>query len=233
MQPIAHHISHGPSFAMLRADLAPGQKLVAQAGAMVARNDGVQMEVKLNARSGAGFLAFVTALFIALVRKLVGGETFFVNHFSTMQPGSVWLAPALSGQIAHRRLAGDSITVSTGAFLASAGDVELKLKWGGLRALFAREGLFMLEITGNGDLWFNSYGGIETIEVNGSYTVDNGHLVGFEGALTFDIGSVGGGFMGLVASGEGLVCEFRGKGRVYVQSRSLGGLVNWVSPLLP
>jgi uncharacterized protein (TIGR00266 family) len=191
------------------------------------------MEVKLNARRGAGFFELVWAFCIALIRKFVGGETFFVNHFSAPQNGSVWIAPALSGHVMHRSLAGQSITLSAGAYLASSGDVDLKLKFGGIRSLLAKEGFFMLEISGTGDLWFNSYGGIETIEVNGSYTVDNGHLVGFEGALTFDIGSVGGGFMGLVASGEGLVCEFRGKGRVYVQSRSLGGLVNWVSPLLP
>jgi uncharacterized protein (TIGR00266 family) len=233
MDCISHQITHGPSFAMLRADLTPGQTLVAQAGAMVARASNMQMEVKLNARRGAGFWEFLVALFIAFVRKLVGGETFFVNHFSTMQPASVWLAPALSGHIAHRRLEGNAITLSTGAYLASSGDIDLKLKWGGLRALFAREGLFMLEISGRGDLWFNSYGGIEVIEVNGSYTVDNGHLVGFEGNLTFDIASAGGGFMGLVASGEGIVCEFRGQGRVYIQSRNLAGLVGWINPFLP
>jgi uncharacterized protein (TIGR00266 family) len=233
MQPVTHQITHGPSFGMLRCDLAPGQVLVAQAGAMVARSPHVQMEVKLNARRGAGFLDLLVAFCIALIRKLVGGETFFVNHFSTHQPGNVWLAPALSGQVAHRQLRGQSITISAGAFLASAGDVDLKLKWGGLRALFAREGFFMLEISGNGELWFNSYGGIEVLEVNGSYTVDNGHIVGFEGALSYDITSVGGGLMGFFASGEGLVCEFRGKGRVYIQSRNLGALVGWVTPFLP
>jgi uncharacterized protein (TIGR00266 family) len=233
MQPVAHEITHGPSFAMLRCDLAPGQVLVAQAGAMVARSPVVNMEVKLNARRGAGFWDFLLALFIALVRRVIGGETFFVNHFSTNQTGSVWLAPALSGQVAHRRLSGQAITLSAGAFLASSGDIDLKLKWGGLRTLFAREGLFMLEISGNGDLWFNSYGGIESIDVSGSFTVDNGHLVGFEGALTFDIKSIGGGLMGLLASGEGLVCEFRGQGRVYIQSRNLGSLVGWVTPFLP
>ena len=230
---IAHQITHGPSFAMLRADLAPGQVLIAQAGAMVARSQHVQMEVKLNARRGGGFFELLMAFLVALIRKFVGGETFFVNHFSSAQPGSVWLAPALSGHIAHRQLTGNTITVSAGAYLASAGDIDLKLKWGGLRALFAREGLFMLEISGHGDLWFNSYGGIEPVEVQGSYVVDTGHLVGFEGALTFDIASVGGGFMGLLASGEGLVCEFRGTGRVYIQSRNVSGLVSWISPFLP
>lgn len=233
MAPVAHEITHGPSFGMLRCDLAPGQVVVAQAGAMVARSAPVRMEVKLNARRGAGFFDLFLAFIVALIRKLIGGETFFVNHFSSSQPGSVWLAPALSGQVAHRRLQNESITLSAGAFLASSGDVDIRVKWGGLRSLLAREGLFMLEVSGTGDLWFNSYGGIEPIDVNGTLTVDNGHLVGFEGALTYDIRSAGGGLMGLFASGEGLVCEFRGQGRVYIQSRNLGSLVTWISPYLP
>jgi uncharacterized protein (TIGR00266 family) len=218
---------------MLRCDLVPGQLLIAQAGAMVARSQAMAMDVKLNAGRGAGLWAFIKALLVALIRKLVGGETFFVNHFSTTTSASVWLAPTLSGEIAHRRLENERITLSAGAFLACSGDVQLALKWGGLSALLAREGLFFLEISGTGELWFNSYGGIRPIEVNGSYVVDNGHLVGFEGDLAFDMRSVGGGMLGFVASGEGMVCEFRGRGRVYVQSRNLGALVSWISPYLP
>lgn len=233
MQPVAHHVTHGPSFAMLRCELVPGQVLVAQAGAMVARAAHVGMEVKLNAGRAPGWFELLKAFFVALIRKLLGGETFFVNHFSASQPGSVWLAPLLSGHVLHRRLQGETLTLSAGAFLACAGDVDLRVKWGGLRALLAREGLFFLEVSGSGDLWFNSYGGIETLEVRGSYIVDNGHLVGFEGQLQFRIKSAGGGVMGFVASGEGLVCEFEGHGRVYVQSRNLGGLVSWITPFLP
>jgi len=30
-----------------------------------------------------------------------------------------------------------------------------------------------------------------------------------------------------------MVCEFTGQGRVYIQSRNLGSLVGWLTPLLP
>ena len=85
---VPHAITHGPSFAMLRVDLSPGMTVAAEAGAMVARHAPVTMEVKLNAQGG-GFVSMLKALFIALVRKVVGGETFFVNHFSTASAGSV------------------------------------------------------------------------------------------------------------------------------------------------
>jgi len=229
----AHQITHGPSFAMLRVDLQPGQTIVAEAGSMVARHSNVHMEVKMNASPSAGLWQKIKAFFIAFIRKIVGGETFFVNHFSAAQGGSVWVAPTLAGAITHRRMQGETLTLSTGAFLASSGPLETSLKFGGLKSLLAKEGAFFLQVSGHGDLWFNSYGGIHAIDVNGPFMIDNGHLVGFEGNLTYTIRSAGGGAMGFLASGEGLVCEFNGQGRVYVQSRNLGSLVGWLSPLLP
>lgn len=230
---VAHEITHGPSFAMLRLDLAPGQTVVAEAGSMVARHQHVAMEVKMNANAKAGFMAKLKAFFIAFIRKIIGGETFFVNHFSAPQPGSVWVAPTISGQITHRRLSGETLTLSSGAYVAHVGDIDMQMKFGGLKGLLAKEGAFFLQVSGVGDLWFNSYGGIHEIPVNGTYVVDNGHLVGFEGPLTFNIRSAGGGLMGLMASGEGLVCEFSGQGKVYIQSRNMSSLVDWVSKLLP
>ncbi len=226
-------ITHGPSFAMLRVDLAPGQVVSAEAGSMVARHSGVGMEVKLNAAASAGFVAKLKAFMIALIRKFVGGETFFVNHFSSPQGGSVWIAPAMAGAIAHRRMQGETLTLSTGAYMASTGDLQMRLKFGGLRSLLAKEGAFFLQITGHGDLWFNSYGGVHSVPINGPFIVDNGHLVGFEGALDYVIKGAGGGLMGLVASGEGIVCEFNGQGTVYLQSRNRSALVDWLTPLLP
>ena len=61
----------------------------------------------------------------------------------------------------------------------------------------------------------------------------HGHLVAFDSSLNFKIRSAGGGLMGLVASGEGLVCEFTGQGRIYIQSRNLGSLAGWLTGLLP
>ncbi len=232
--PIAHEVTHGPSFAMLRVDLMPGQVLIAEAGSMVARHQQIQMEVKMNAGRNPGFLAKVQAFVIAMIRKLIGGETFFVNHFSSPNgPGSVWVAPSLSGQVQHRRMNGETLVLSSGAYVAHSGDIDLKMKFGGLKSILAKEGAFMLEVSGQGDLWFNSYGGIHAIDVNGSYVVDNGHLVGYEGNLNFTIKSAGGGVMGFVASGEGLVCEFQGQGRVYIQSRNVSSLVGWLTGLLP
>jgi uncharacterized protein (TIGR00266 family) len=226
-------IKYEPSFSMLQMSLAPNEVVIAEAGSMVARSSSVQMEVKLNAGRNAGFFGKLKAIFIALIRKLVGGETFFVNHFSSPQGGWVWLAPALSGGVRHMRFQGNAMLFSAGAYLASMGEIDLKMRWGGLRAILSKEGAFFIEASGNGDLWVTSYGAIEEVYCNGSYIVDNGHIVGFDSSLTFKIRSAGGGLMGLFASGEGLVCEFQGQGRILLQSRNTGALVSWITPLLP
>jgi uncharacterized protein (TIGR00266 family) len=218
---------------MLRVDLEEGEEVIAETGAMVARDPQIAMDVRLNAGTRRGLFARIWAFFVALVRKLVGGETFFVNAFSAPSAGRLWLAPRLAGQIRHVRLEGGSLVLSRGAFLASRGDLSMRVRFGGLRALLARKGIFFLEITGEGDLWFNSYGGVHEVEVKGRYIVDNGHLVGYDRSLTLRIRSAGGGLLGLLASGEGLVCELEGEGKVYLQSRSVRALVDWLEPFLP
>ena len=213
--------------------LAPHEVLVAEAGTMVARAADMSMEVKLNSGNTKSLFGNVKAFFIAIVRKVVGGDTFFVNHFSSPYGGWVWLAPPLSGSIRHIPLSGRHMILSAGAFVASAGDVNLRVRWGGLRAILAKEGAFFVEASGEGDLWVTSYGAIDEIEVDGSYMVDNGHLVAFESTLQFRIRSAGGGVTGFVASGEGLVCEFTGRGTVLIQSRNTGSLAEWVGKMLP
>jgi uncharacterized protein (TIGR00266 family) len=228
-----HIVKYEPTFSMLQVNLAPGEVIIAEAGSMVARSSDLAMEVKLNAGRNAGFFGKLKAVMIALIRKLVGGETFFVNHFSSPQGGWVWLAPSLSGGIRPMQLAGNSLIFSAGAYLASAGEVDLKMRWGGLRAILSKEGAFFLEASGNGQVFVTSYGAIEEIQCNGSYIVDNGHIVGFDSSLNFKIRSAGGGLLGFMASGEGLVCEFQGQGRIFIQTRNTSSLVDWITPMLP
>ena len=218
---------------MLQIDLEPNEDLIAEPGAMVAMSRDIEIEAKMNASKNAGCLAFIVSFFAAMIRKVMGGESFFVNHFKAGQGGSVWLAPTFSGGIAHRTLNNEKITLSSGAYLASSGDIDVDVKFGGIRGLLAKEGAFFLEVSGTGELWFNSFGGIEQVQVDGTYVVDNGHIVGFEGNLDYDITSAGGGAMGFFASGEGAVCEFKGQGTVYLQTRNVGAIVEWLVPILP
>ncbi len=229
-----HRTKHEPSSSLLEVTLDPGEALLAEAGAMVARSPSLRTVVRLNAGRGAGLLGRLKAFVIALLRKLSGGETFFVNHIEAPEGGGwVWLAPPLSGRVRHVPLQGETMLFSAGSYLASAGDIDVRVRWGGLRAVLAREGVFFIEASGVGDLWITSYGAIEELACDGSLLVDGGHLVGFDASLALELRSAGGGLMGLMVSGEGVVCEFTGRGRVLIQSRSADALVGWLAPLLP
>lgn len=226
-------IEHGPSFAWVKVKLQPGQRVDAEAGAMVYHSPGVEMKTRLNAPRKGGFGAKLLSFFSAILRKFLGGETMFINEFSSAQGGEVTLAPKMVGQIQKLTLSpGLAYYVQSGSYLASEPSVQTKMRWGGLRTLIGREGVTLFQCYGQGDLFVNAYGGIEPIEVDGHYIVDTGHVVAFEHSLDFKIKGAGAGMKGLLFSGEGLVFEFTGKGTLWIQSRNIGALVGWLKPLV-
>jgi uncharacterized protein (TIGR00266 family) len=213
--------------------LEPGETIRAEAGAMVRRSPDLTMDTRLNAGYQPGFFRLIFSFFIALMRKLLGGETMFLNDFHGERGGEVVLAPPMAGHIEKKTLQGKrTLFVQRGSYLASTGSIDTRLRFGGLRALFGGEGLVLLQCTGEGEVFVNSYGGILEIPMDGKFIVDTGHIVAFDGSLNFNVKSVGG-VKSFLFSGEGLVCEFSGKGSVYIQSRNLSALVSWLSPLLP
>jgi uncharacterized protein (TIGR00266 family) len=228
-----YHVEHGPAFAWLRVQLASGDTIQAEAGSMVTRTPSVAMATRLNAGRKAGLFRVIVAFFVALVRKMLGGETMFINEFSSASGGEVVVAPSLAGQIVLKRLSGGRrLFVQRGSYLASTGDVDTRVRFGGIRALLGGEGLVLLECSGDGDVFVNSYGGITEVPVTGRFVVDTGHVVAFDGSLDFKVRSIGG-FKSFLFSGEGLVCEFSGRGTLYIQSRNLNALVGWITPMLP
>ncbi|MCS7131013.1 MAG: TIGR00266 family protein, partial [Archaeoglobaceae archaeon] len=164
-------------------------------------------------------------------RSVLGGESFLVNRFISRGKGLLGLAPRYNGDIVNIKLSG-RIYAQSGAFLASSPNLNIDLKWGGAKTFFAGEGLFLLKIEGNGELFLSSFGGIEEINVDGSLAVDTGHIVAFEDTLDFKVRTAGG-LKTTILSGEGLIAEFNGKGKVWIQTRSIAEYIGWLSSLLP
>jgi uncharacterized protein (TIGR00266 family) len=98
--------------------------------------------------------------------------------------------------------------------------------------LFGGEGATLLEARGTGDLFYNAFGDIYEVQVQGGYTCDTSHMVAFDPTLDYRVTSSGGLFATLF-SGEGLVFEFEGTGSLFMQTRSLSGLADHVTPFLP
>jgi uncharacterized protein (TIGR00266 family) len=80
--------------------------------------------------------------------------------------------------------------------------------------------MFWVKCSGTGDVLLNSFGAIHEIEVNGEYVVDTGHIVAFDDTLQFNLGKAGSSWIGSFLGGEGLVCKFKGQGKLYCQSHN-------------
>ncbi|WP_202320249.1 TIGR00266 family protein [Archaeoglobus neptunius] len=208
-----------PSYSLVELKLKNGEEVVAETGAMV-----YMKNVELKTEMKGGLLG-------GLKRSLLGGESLFLNRFVSKGDGLIGLAPPYQGDIVHLSLNG-RIFAQSGAFLASSPDVSIDTKWGGAKTFFSGEGIFLLKLEGSGDLFLSSFGSIEEIEVDGTLRVDTGHIVAFEDSLSFRVTKAGG-LKATLLSGEGLVVDFSGSGRVWIQTRSVADYVGWLSSLLP
>lgn len=224
-----------PSYALAVVRLDRGERIVAESSAMVAMSTAVDVDTTFNGAQGGGLVEWLTAAFVGLVRKLVAGETMFVNEFTARTDGQqVLLAPAMVGDLVHATLdGGRKVVVQASSFVACTPGVKQRLVWGGLAMLFSGEGAFFLECSGKGELLFNSYGGLEEVEIDGAYVVDSGHVAAWESGSGQKLGYTlrkAGGWGTALFSGEGLVVEFKGTGKVWLQTRNLQSLVGWISP---
>ncbi|MCA9582526.1 MAG: AIM24 family protein, partial [Myxococcales bacterium] len=73
-------------------------------------------------------------------------------------------------------------------------------------------------------------GGVHAVDVGAAgYICDTSHIVGFTSGLDYRVRTVAG-LKGLLLSGEGLVCEFRGQGRLWISTRSPANLASFLHP---
>ncbi|MCA9606639.1 MAG: TIGR00266 family protein [Myxococcales bacterium] len=214
-----------PDFSMVRVTFdQPGEKMIVESAAMVARSSGMTMET--NMRGG---------LMAAAKRKLLGGESIFQNTFTASAPGeTLYFAPAPEGDVEVLELDGSySLMMSSGAFLGCGPGVNLDTQWGGAKGFFSGTGLFLLKADGQGPVFFSCYGGLHPVDVGpGGYICDTSHVVAFTNGLSYNVQKVGG-MKSLFFSGEGLVCNFQGQGRLWMSTRNPSSLASFVYPYRP
>ncbi len=97
-----------------------------------------------------------------------------------------------------------------------------------------RRGVFLLKLTGTGDLLVSSYGAIHELALapGQKMIVDTGHVVAFSEGVSYEVHKVAGWKQSFL-SGEGLVVHLTGPGRALMQTRSAHALAGWLAPLLP
>jgi len=204
--------------------LDQGEQVKSEAGAMMAMSPNVDISTSTEGGITRG-----------LRRAVLGGESFFMNTFTATGPDAhVAVAPSLPGDIITWPLGGNTVYLQSGSYLASPGSIDIDSKWGGAKTFFSKEGLFMLKCSGHGDLVVSSYGAVQAIDLAAGqrYTVDTGHMVGWDEGVSYEVRKVGN-WKSTMLSGEGLVVELTGPGRIYLQTRSPENFIDWLAPKLP
>ncbi|TDT43912.1 uncharacterized protein (TIGR00266 family) [Halospina denitrificans] len=209
-------IKGGKAFSYLNVNLAPGETIIAESGAM----SSMAPDVELRAKTNGGFWR-------ALLRKLFGGESFFISHYTNQSGGSrrITFVQSTPGQMQYLDLEqNDRFCLQPGALIASSEGVKLGLRWAGFISWLAREGLFKLVVSGKGRVWYGACGALVEKMIDGEYIVDTSHLVAYSPSLRLRMRRSG---------GEGGVTRVVGKGKLVVQTRSVRSISEWVNPNLP
>ncbi len=218
-------IRHQPGFAVARVIMGQGETVKAESGAMAAMSGGVSIEAKME----GGFMK-------ALKRSALGGESFFVTTYTSgVADGWVDVAAYLPGDIAVIPVSAErGIAVTKGSWLANETSVSMDTKWGGAKNLFGGEGGFVAHMTGAGLVVVASYGALDLMELQTGEVliVDTGHLVAYDDGIAMKTRTASG-VMTSAKSGEGLIMEMTGPGRVWTQTRNPGALVSWLTEVLP
>ena len=153
-----------------------------------------------------------------------------MNTYTAGNSVNWYLGPQRPGDIKEFDLApGEEFFMQGGAFMACTPSVDTDTKFQGAKALFSREGAFFLRAYTprgvEGKVFYTSYGAIKELDVSPGdpVVVDNGHVVAFTSGLTYN-GSKVGGMGSAILGGEGIVLEFNGSGKVYIQTRNMESL---------
>lgn len=213
-------IRHKPSFAAVFCTLAPGETIFAETDAMASMSGHIRLRTHL-----------FGGLVHALLRRLFGGESLFINAFNCPgdgRPGELVLSQPVPGDIQEVPLRGTILYVQPGAFIACTQGITLGVGWAGFASWFGGDGLFRLKVSGQGSVWIGAYGGIFSRKVAGEYIVDTGHLLAYEPTISIGV-ALSAGIFSSFFSGEGFVSKLRGEGQVYLQSRSISGLAAWTN----
>lgn len=215
-----------PDSAIAKITMDAQEELIAEAGTMVAMSDFINVSTTLRQGKGGGVLGGL--------KRMMAGESLFLSVFRCYQPnGEIFLAPRFIGDILLYEMTGNELVVQSGSYLACGSGVDIELGFQGLKSLFSGESVFWLNITGYGPVILSSFGGIYEIDVDGEYIVDTGHIVAFEKTLDFKISKAGSSLLGSFLGGEGLVCRFHGKGKIFCQTHNPGNFGSLIGSQLP
>jgi uncharacterized protein (TIGR00266 family) len=243
-RPRAHEIDyeiHGEEMQFVEITLDPGEATVAEAGAFMYMDPGIQMETIFGDGShqneSQGFLGKV----LSAGKRVLTGESLFMTVFgntgTTRQ--SVAFASPYPGRIIPVDLKqhGGTMLCQKDSFLCAAKGVSVGIafqkKLGA--GLFGGEGFILQKLEGDGLAFVHAGGHVVSRELGPGEVLrlDTGCLVAFEQQIQYDVEFVKG-IKTALFGGEGLFfATLRGPGRVFIQSLPFSRLASRIYAAAP
>jgi uncharacterized protein (TIGR00266 family) len=222
-------ILHRELFATAEVTLEPGEQFVSESGALYRSSPNLLIETSSRALGGGG-------IFGGLKRSLAR-ETFFMSTYRSQdgQAASLGLSPTLPGEMTVIELDGSTAWLCAGgSYLGSGAGVDVDTQYQGLvKGLLGGGNLMFMKTSGAGPVVASGFGRLVEIDVDGSFLIDNGHIVAFQDSLEFNVTKAASGWASSFFSGEMFACRFTGRGRVLAQSHSPPSFGEMIGPRLP
>jgi uncharacterized protein (TIGR00266 family) len=239
----AHEIDFelfGEDMQYVEITLDPGEACIAEAGAFMYMDPGIQMETVFGDGSGQDTGGFMGKL-LAAGKRVVTGESLFMTVFgnSAGSRQKVAFAAPYPGKIVPVDLKqhGGQVLCEKDAFLCAAKGISVGIaftrKLGA--GLFGGEGCLLQKLEGDGLAFMHSGGTILTRQLAPGETlrVDTGCIVAFESTVGYDIQMVKG-VKSIIFGGEGLFyATLTGPGRIWLQSLPFSRLAKKVIASVP
>ncbi len=237
--PTSHVIDYqikGESIQIVEIELDPAETVIAEAGAMLFMEEGIQFETKMGDGSNPSQGLFDKLL--SAGSRLLTGESLFMTHFSNRgnKKAKVGFSAPYPGTVIPVDLSkspANELVVQKDGFLCAAFGTKLSIVFNRKigAGLVGGEGFILQKLQGDG-LAFVHAGGtvIERTLNNETLRVDTGCVVAFESQIDFDVESTGS-LKSMVFGGEGIfLATLRGSGRVWLQSMPIRKLVQALAP---
>lgn len=215
---------YGDDMQFVEVELDPQEAAVAEAGAMMYMEDGIDMETIFGdgSQASSGFLGAL----VGAGKRLIMGESLFMTVFQNRDVGKkrVAFGAPYPGKIVPIHLAeiGGELIAQKDAFLCAAKGVSVGIAFQrkiGV-GLFGGEGFIMERLQGDGWAFIHAGGTLYERDLGPGEVlrVDTGCITAYQPSVQFDIQYVGK-IKSMLFGGEGLFfATLRGPGHVWLQS---------------
>lgn len=233
----SHEIDYkiiGHDVQLVEVELDPGETIIAEAGAMLYMEEGIQFTARMGDGSNpnAGFFDKL----MSAGSRLITGESLFLTHFTNHGWGKsrVAFAAPYPGTIIPMDLArmGGRIIVQRDAFLCAALGTKISITFNRRlgAGFFGGEGFILQQLEGDGKAFVHAGGTVIERQMNNEILrVDTGCIVGFEPSIDYSIEQAGS-LRSMVFGGEGIfLATLRGSGKVWLQSMPIRKLISQLS----